>query len=102
MKIVEISKGEFDVYEPHRDPIPSLIIEERKWFATDDRVLLGVLTFDKPDSDWGYIVLGRDEHERFRAIHCAVSMVSESDAEQALKAIMETTGSSGESVFPQE
>ena len=64
-------------------------------------VLLGVIVIDRVDSDYGYIVLGRDEHGQFRAIEAAYSH-SIDGAREALYSTMHEILASGASVFPQD
>ena len=37
------------------------LIEERAWFVDEGRDILGVLTFDTAERDWGYVIQGRDQ-----------------------------------------
>jgi hypothetical protein len=64
-------------------------------------VLLGVIVIDRVDSDYGYVVLGRDEHGQFRAIEAAYSH-SIDGAREALYSTMHEILASGASVFPQD
>jgi hypothetical protein len=89
MTIVEITRDEFDSYKPHRATAAPLRIEERRWFATEDRWFLGVVTFDLSDRDWGFMVLGHDQEGSFRAIHVDVSLATQEEAEAQLLAAME-------------
>jgi hypothetical protein len=65
-------------------------------------VLLGVVTLDRADQDYGYVVLGRDEHHRFRAIETASSHPSIEKARAALQSAMREIAKSGATTFPQD
>ena len=65
-----------------RDPGIVLIIEEHEWYATRDERLIGMVTFDKIDHDYGWVIFGRDERHRYRAINVNVSYSSK-DASRA-------------------
>ncbi|MCA0013175.1 hypothetical protein LB561_23080 [Mesorhizobium sp. B292B1B] len=67
-----------------RDPKIVLIIEEREWYATRDERLIGIVTFDKIDHDYGWVILGRDERHRFRAIAVNASYPSIEESRTAL------------------
>lgn len=43
-------------------------IDEQGWFSDESNSFLGVITRDKVDYDWGYVILARDEYFQFRAI----------------------------------
>lgn len=67
--LVELSRRRFEALAAYtRVPAILLFIEEVAWFATDDERLIGVVTKDRHDHDFGWVVLGRDERLRYRAI----------------------------------
>jgi hypothetical protein len=101
MPIREISLNEFNARGPLRGPDVGTLIQEQAWFASDDGPVIGVLTLDAVDKDWGYIVLGPDEHGDFRGIDLAVSLKSRGEAQDGLIAAMEAALSSGRQDFPQ-
>lgn len=51
-----------------REPATVLIFEELEFYATNDERVLGVLARDRHDNDYGWVILGRDEKLRYRAI----------------------------------
>jgi hypothetical protein len=69
---------------------PDLIvaIQEAAWFSTADERLLGVVTWDRFDHDFGWILLGRDQRLRFRGIAVEASLPSFEHALSALDAAM--------------
>jgi|SRR5438105_886595 len=66
-----------------------LCIEEIEWFATLDERLVGMLARDRIDSDFSWVILGRDERLRFRAIDLNSSLPSPDAARQQLFERME-------------
>lgn len=67
--LVELSRRRFEALAAYtRVPAILLFIKELAWFATADERLIGVITEDRQDHDFGWVVLGRDERLRYRAI----------------------------------
>lgn len=85
--MIEINKKRFDALAGYtRLPPIVLIIQEAGWFSTEDERLLGLVSWDRFDHDYGWIVLGRDQRGRFRAIDQDVSRPSFDDARKGLEA----------------
>ena len=64
-----LSKLRFEALAAYtRHPNTVVGFEELEWYATADERVVGMLTRDRIDNDFGWIVLGRDERLRFRAI----------------------------------
>lgn len=99
MAVRGISRSQFDRFKPTR--IPMAVIEERAWFVDTTKNFLGILTLDKTDNDWGYVIQARDQNGSFRAIDHEISIESEDAARDALMAAMEKLSQSGKTVFPQ-
>jgi hypothetical protein len=98
----EISSAEFDERTNHAyRPATAFNVALEHW-AEKGGVLLGVVVLDRIDHDYGYVVLGRDEHNRFRAIEAACSHSSIEKARAALQATMREIAGSGASMFPQD
>jgi len=81
----------------HSNPL----CEEHGWFSDESNAFLGVITLDKTDKDWGYIVLARDEYFQFRAIEFEVSFPSREKALMKLQHKMVRLLSSPQRIFPQ-
>jgi hypothetical protein len=79
-----------------------LVIEERAWYVHEAGAVIGILTFDTADLDWGYVILGRDEAGEFRGIKVEHSMRSPREARQTLLEQMQQFVESGQTVFPQD
>lgn len=83
--IQPLAKQRFEALAGYaRHPRMVLIIQEVEWYATRDERLIGMLTFDKIDQDYGWVILGRDERSRFRAIHVNVSNPSKEASRTSL------------------
>ena len=101
MSIKTISQPRFDALCFMRNPAVKIIGEEREWYSDDDENVLGVVIFDRPDKDWLYVILGRDEVARFRAIDQEINYTTDTAARSALHRKMEEYAQAGESVFLQ-
>jgi hypothetical protein len=85
IEIKELSIRRFEALAGYiRRPEIVLCIEEIEWFATLDERLVGMLARDRIDSDFSWVILGRDERLRFRAIDLNSSLLSPDAARQQL------------------
>jgi len=96
-----VSKARFEALAFTRRPTAKFLIEEREWYADQDENVLGIITWDKHDHDWGYVVLGRDERALFRAIETDVSLPDADTARRQLHLRLSYYTVSGEKIFPQ-
>lgn len=81
-----ISQRRFDALAGYtRLPSFVVVFQEAGWFATDDERLLGVITWDRIDRDYGWVVLGRDQRRRFKGIAHDVSLPSFDEARTRLE-----------------
>jgi ribosomal protein L30 len=71
-----------------RLPATVLMFEELEWHGTNDERVIGALVEDREDEDFGWIVLGRDERLRFRAIAAGSGLVSADAARDELFSAM--------------
>jgi hypothetical protein len=79
----ELSRRRFEALAGYtRVPMIVLIVTEIEWHATEDEILLGMVTLDRIDHDFGWVILGRDERLRYRAIDVNASLES-ADASRA-------------------
>lgn len=100
--IIEISKRRFDAYCYSRAPVIRFILNEVAWYASDDMRILGVVSFDLTDNDYGCVILGRDKRNVFRAISLPKKFYSRiGNAKRALKILMQEVYYSGETVWEQ-
>ncbi len=89
MAIVSINPEEFDSFKPARGPMIGTIIFEKGWFADSERNIIGTLTLDNTDKDWGYAILARHEDGMYRGIDVEVSIKSKNEAESQIISAME-------------
>jgi hypothetical protein len=68
-----------------RRPFVILLTEEIEWYATSDERVLGVVTKDRTDHDFGWVALGRDEQLRFRAVAASASAPDADSARKQLR-----------------
>ena len=101
MAAKKISKARFVALTFSKSPAADFLIEEREWYADQNDNVLGVLTWDKQDHDWGYVILGRDERALFRAIDQDVSRPDADTARKDLHLKLSHYSITGEKVFPQ-
>ena len=66
--IRRISKTQFDAYCYSRQPLIRMLAREVDWYEAYDKKLLGIVTLDLIDRDFGFVILGRDKRKLFRAI----------------------------------
>jgi len=71
-----------------RQPGITLLIEELDWFADPEERVLGLLSRDRIDDDYGWVVFGRDAVARFRAIKVNASYPPVDEAYKALMSAM--------------
>lgn len=102
MAIVSISLEEFDSFNPARTDLTAIFISEKEWFADSKRNIIGTLTLDHTDKDWGFAILARHEDGLYRWIDGEVSIESRDKAEKAIVSAMyqmERTGKAAETLF---
>jgi hypothetical protein len=100
-KVGTILRREFDSLVPPRPEVAGMFGREVEWFADEGRVLVGIVIRDKPDRDWSWVLLGRDEKGVFRAIENEVSLDGRQKARQRLVARLKANLRSGKEIFPQ-
>jgi hypothetical protein len=98
----QISSAEFDERTNHAYRAVTAFTATLEHWVEERGVLLGVVTLGRADQDYGYVVLGRDEHHRFRAIETASSHPSIEKARAALQSAMREIAKSGATTFPQD
>lgn len=98
----EISLAEFNARTNHAYPLAPSDDEAIEHRIEQKGVLLGVVVLNHIDKDYGYVVLGRDEHGRFRAIEVKCSHPSIDEARTALQSMMRKILAGGASIFPQD
>lgn len=97
----EITKRQFDAFCYSRQPVIRILVQELQWFATANKKILAVITFDNTDSDYGFAVFGRDTRKIFRCIDCCVSCPTLDDAREKLAEKMDFYANDGEEFYSQ-
>ncbi len=77
------------------------ISEEAGWFTDETESFLGVVIRDKVDDDWGFVVLARDQHFRFRAIEVESSVRTRDEARRRLQLRIAALLRLPQRIFPQ-
>jgi hypothetical protein len=96
-----IPRHRFRILTLVREPLADLLAEELAWFRDEREVVIGIPYRDTTDGDFGYILLGRDEHEQFRWIDGGANFTNQGEATEALRLGMNAALVSGEVTFPQ-
>ncbi len=97
-----ISSRRFEALFYVRVPFIKQLASEVRHYESSDTSNLAVITFDKIDKDFGYLILGRDSRKLFRCIKVCNSFFStEKAAEKALRKEMKFYETDGRSEYPQ-
>ncbi|WP_297494696.1 hypothetical protein [Acidocella sp.] len=101
-QICSLSKRRFDALAGYtRQPFILLFTEEIEWHATTDERVLGIVTQDRIDDDFGWVALGRDKQLRFRAVAVNASLPSAAAARDQLLGRMRELALGPDSEFDQ-
>jgi hypothetical protein len=85
--IREVTKRQFDAFCYVRNPHLKAFSDEIAWFEAFNKKVLGVVVIDLIDGDFGFVVLGRDARNIFRAIKLPQQFYDTPD--EAVKALFE-------------
>jgi len=101
-EVREISRRQFDAFCYARAPFLKTFSEEVAWFEGFGRKVLGVVVTDFYDKDYGFVILGRDARNIFRAIKLPGDFYENpEEAKDALVLAMEEFRSDGQTNYPQ-
>jgi len=100
MPIRPISREQFDALQPTIKPMTRLRVEEREWFADEAGSIIGTITFDPAEEDWGWVILGRDERGAFRLTQIATRLPSHPEARTQLRDAMSQISATSKNEFP--
>lgn len=88
-QLEELSEQRFEALAGYtRRPEFVVAWQEAAWFSADAERLIGGITWDRQDYDFGWVLLGRDRKLRFRAIAMDASLPSFEEARSRLSAAM--------------
>jgi hypothetical protein len=80
----------------------AMMAAEVRHYETPDKSNLAIVVFDKTDSDFGYIILGRDARKIFRCLEVGNEFYASADAaEEALREAIKPYEADGISEYPQ-
>jgi len=96
--IKEISRARFNALCFSRAPLAPFFLEELAWYADADEQKIAFVGLERFDSEYAFIILGRDEIGRFRWIEGGDSFPTKEAAQHGLFAKMNSLN--GE-MFPQ-
>jgi hypothetical protein len=97
-----ISKRQFDAFCFSRHPMARSIADEKQWFIAYDKKILATVLRDAIDNDYGFVIMGRDTRQMFRALE--VSKTFKPDEIQARNALIKAIKkyrNDGQVVYPQ-
>jgi hypothetical protein len=92
---------EFEQLGPMRSPVHNAVATEVSWFANRSRTVLGVVIQDNTDKDYNFVVPGRDERGRFRAVDVGDCYPAQTDAHARLIERLTAIDATGQTSFPQ-
>lgn len=81
IRAAPLAKQRFDALAGYaRDPLIFLLVQELEWYAAAEEKLVGTVTVDRTDKDYGWVVMARDKRLRFRGVSVAASISSLEEA----------------------
>jgi hypothetical protein len=83
----QITREEFA--HAHGQHYSSLINAEISWWTSTAGHLLDTVIYDRVDSDYSFVLPGRDERGQFRAINIDASIATQDEAQRDLHAAMQ-------------
>jgi hypothetical protein len=87
-----LSRARFNLYAiGTRGSGVAYIAEELSWWASHDERLIAMVSRDKIDNDYSWVMMARDAIGRFRCVNLRVSYASKQRAEDGLRAMMADT-----------
>lgn len=95
-----IAKNRFDALAGYsRGPAIVALVQEYDWLATDDERVLGVLTWDRQDHDFGWVAMARDQRLRYRCVNVQASLPTTEAARTELEATLTRLSQAPDSDF---
>src|SRR6185437_9126342 len=102
MAVIPLDERRFNALAGYtRNPKLVQVVQEYDWLATDDERVLGILTWDRFDYDFGWIALGRDQRRQYRAVDVNSSFPTPEAARADLLSAMERLQVAPEEEFHQ-
>lgn len=88
MAIGPITKKQFESLQPGYKPMSRLVVEEREWFADQSGSVIGTVTFDPAEKDWGWVILAREDQGEFRVVQMGARLAKHDEARKQLRETM--------------
>jgi hypothetical protein len=101
----KVTKRQFDAFCYARQPLVQarVIAEEIAWFKVFNKKLIATIIFDKTDEDYGYVILGRDSRQIFRAIEVSSTFFpTQEEAHIDLERCILKYENDGREIYPQD
>jgi hypothetical protein len=88
----KLARPRFDLYAlGTRRAMARVLAEELLWWSDPDEKVIGLVFRDRPDDDYGWIMLARDRIGRFRCVKIEASQRSEDYATTGLRVAIAQT-----------
>lgn len=98
----QLSRVQFNAYCYARQPLIRVMAQEVAWFEVFEKKILGLITFDRTDGDFGFLILGRDNRKMFRCIEiCREFHQTPDQAIQSMSEAFEKYEHDGQALYPQ-
>jgi len=102
MSVTQLDERRFNALAGYiRQPRILMTVQEYDWLATQTERVLGILTWDRIDYDFGWIALARDETLRYRAVDVQASLPSSDAAREDLVSAMQRLEADADESFHQ-
>jgi len=100
-EIHSILQSEFEEFNPPRGPMHNSVFFEKEWYINRNNTIIGTITYDSQDNDWGYAILGPDQNGSFRFIDGETGLESMLEVRSMLVDSMIKITKTGQTIFPQ-
>lgn len=98
MAIASITEHRFGMFNVVKNPI--IPVTEKAWFASGNNALLGIVIFDRLDSDFNHVVFGRHNNGEYRYVDGQSCFETEAEAQTDLVQKMTELEKTGKTVYP--
>jgi hypothetical protein len=93
--IRSLFRREFEALGIPKNRVAPLISEEKEWFASTDRRVVGPVVRDRTDNDWVYVLFSQTENGTFQVEQVEVDIKTREKARELLLDAMEASLKSG-------
>jgi len=97
-----LTRVQFNAYCYARQPLIRMMAQEVAWFEAFNKKILGLITFDRSDGDFGFLILGRDSRKMFRCVEVGVEFYeTPGEAVKAMVEAFKKYQNDGKELYPQ-